>query len=185
MKSGYDTALSLAYEKLGRLTPEAVCGRSGARYEDGEYLIPWFNRAQPLSRAPTANKIIWLHYLTAQGVKAPSGKLISYREAGGLFYEPNFIKRAVDPFVKRFGDDPGGLIKAGEAFGGFKTNNGDASVTINVLPYMPITFIIWVGGEEFGPGGGILFDSTAKTWLCAEDLAVLASLSVHELINYN
>ena len=182
MNSGYDTALSQAYEKLGQLTPSAVCERCGVRYADGEYWIPWFSREQALSQAPTAHKIIWLHYLTAQGVKAPSGKLISYREAGGLFYEPNFIKRAVHPLVKRFGNDPDGLLKAGAALGGQQTNNGDASVAIKVLPYLPITFIIWVGSEEFEPDGSILFDSTAKTWLCAEDLAVLASLCAQELI---
>jgi len=183
VKSGYDTALSLGYEKLSQLTPESVCGRCGARYENGEYFLPWFNREQALSEAPTTNRIIWLHYLAAHGAKQPSGRLITYREAGGLFYEPNFIKRAVSPFVKRFGNDPDGLICAGLGLGGRKADNGDASVVINALPYIPMTFIIWVGGEEFEPGGSILYDETVRTWLCAEDLAVLGSLGAYELIN--
>ena len=183
LKSGYDAALSLGFQKLAEARPETVREQCGARYEQGEYFIPWFNRDRALSQAPTSNKIIWLHYLTARGVKTPSGRLISYRGAGGLFYEPNFIKRAVNPFVKRFGNDPAGLIEAGEALGGRKTDNGDASIVINVLPYIPMTFIIWTGDDEFEPSGNILFDETVKTWLCAEDLAVLASLSVYELIN--
>ena len=184
MQSGYDTALSLAFEKLARLTPETVCERSGARHGEGGYFLAWFNRERAVSQAPTANKIIWLHYLAAHGVKNPSGRLISYREAGGLFYEPNFIKRAVQPFVKRFGNDPKGFEETGEALGGQKAEHGDASIIINVLPYIPMTFIIWAGGEEFEPGGSILFDETVKTWLCAEDLAVLGSLSVYEFINF-
>ena len=185
MKSGYDAALSLGFEKLARLTPETVCERCGARYEDGEYFLAWFNRERALSQAPTANKIIWLHYLTAHGVKNPSGRLMPYREAAAaLFYESNFIKRAVSPFVKRFGNDPEGLIKTGEALGGRKADYGGASVIINVLPYIPVTFIIWPGDEEFEPGGTILFDETAKTWLGAEDLAVLGSLCAYELIGF-
>ena len=183
MKSGYDEALSLGFEKLAQLAPETVCGRCGVRYEQGEYFIPWFNSEQALSQASTSKKIIWLHYLSAHGITSPSGRLISYREAGGLFYEPNFLKRAVNPFVKRFGNDPDGLAAACESLGGRKTDKGDASIIINALPYIPMTFIIWTGDEEFGPGGSILYDETVKTWLCAEDLAVLGSLSVYELIN--
>ena len=96
--------------------------------------------------------------------------------------EVNFIKRAVNPFVKRFGNDPEGLIKAGEALGGYRAENGDASVVINALPYIPVTFIIWLGDDEFEPNGSVLFDDTVNTWLCAEDLAVLGSLCVKELI---
>ena len=181
MKSAYDTALNLAYEKLSLLAPETVCERCGVRYEQGEYFIPWFSREQALSQASTTHKIIWLHYLTAQGNRNPSGKLISYRDTGGLFYETNFIKRAVNPLVKHFGNNPEGLIRAGEALGGKKAEHGDGSIIINVLPYIPITFIIWTGDEEFEPGGNILFDETVKTWLCAEDLAVMGSLSTYEL----
>ena len=185
MNTGYDTALQLGYNKLMGLDPEIVCERSGARYERGEYFIPWFSREQALSQAPTAHKIIWLHYLTANGIKKPSGRLMPYREApGARFYETNFDKRAVKPFVKRFGNDPEGLIKIGKALGGREAQNGDASIVINVLPYLPVTFIIWLGDDEFEPNGSVLFDETAKTWLCAEDLAVLGSLCVYEFIKY-
>ena len=185
MKSGYNAALTLAYEKLVALPPETVCERCGVRFEQGEYYLPWFSKEQPLSQASTAHKIIWLHYLTSQGTKKPSGRLMPYRDApGALFYDSNFTKRAVNPFIKRFGNDPEGLIRAGEALGGHKGKNGDASVVLNALPYIPLTFIIWLGDEEFGPGGSILFDETVKTWLCAEDLAVLGSLCAYELIGY-
>jgi hypothetical protein len=46
-----------------------------------------------------------------------------------------------------------------------------------------MTFIIWADSEEFPPDGNILFDETAKTWFAAEDLAVLASVAVYELID--
>jgi hypothetical protein len=148
--------------------------------------LHWLSEEKPLSQASTAHKIVWLHYLIAQGEKIPKGRLMPYRDApgGALFYDANFTKRVIRPFVKTFGSDPEILYNVGEVFGGQKVNNGDASIKLKVLPYMPITYILWSGDEEFEPTGSVLFDETAKSWLCAEDLVILASLSVYELIGY-
>ena len=180
---GYDAALNLAAEKLAEIPPQTVCEACGARYENGDFFLPWFNSEKALSSASETQKILWLHYLTANGAKEQSGRLIAYREAApALFYEPNFYKRAVKPLVGCFGKDPEKLIETGESLGGNRAAFGDAAVTINVLPYLPMTFIIWAGCEEFPPDGNILFDQTAKTWFEAEDLAVLAGAAVYELI---
>jgi len=180
---GYDDALTLAADKLTRLPPEAVCESCGARYEDGEFFLPWLNRERPLSSASVMHKILWLHYLTANGTIKETGQLIAYREAApALFYEPNFYKRAVKPLVNCFGKNPEKLVETGIALGGKTAAMGDASVTINVLPYLPLTFILWKGDDEFPPDGNILFDKTAVTWFAPEDLAVLASAAVYDLI---
>ena len=186
MNSGYEAALSLAYEKLASLSPEIVCEQSGARYEDGEYYLQWLSKEKALSEADTAHKIIWLHYMTTQGIKTPKGRLMPYRDVpgGAQFYDPNFTKRVTRPFTKTFGNDLDSLIKVGEAFGGKKCDSGDASVVINVLPYLPITYIIWRGDDELEPSGSVLFDETAKSWLCAEDLVVVAAFSVYAMIGY-
>ena len=181
---GYSTAISRASEKLSQRSPQEACESSGARYENEEFIIPWLGRDRNLSAAPDFHKILWLHYLTADGIKKMSGELVAYRDtAPALFYEPNFYKRAVRPLVKCFGAIPEKLIETGIALGGHAAELGDASVTINVLPYLPLTFVIWKGCEEFSPEGNILFDKTAKSWFGAEDLAVLASAAVYELID--
>jgi hypothetical protein len=180
---GYDQAINLAKARLAQIPPETVCEACGVRYEGGDFFLPWFNTERALSASPEANKIVWLHYLTAGGTKKQSGTLIAYREvAPALFYESNFYKRAVNPLVHCFGENPQKLVETGEALGGQAVAHGDAAVTINVLPYLPMTFIIWQGCEEFSPEGNILFDKTAKTWFVAEDLAVLAGLAVYELV---
>jgi hypothetical protein len=186
LRSGYDAALSQAYEELASLAPETVCERSGVRYSDGEYYLQWLSEEKALSKASTAHKIVWIHYMTTRGIKDPSGRLMPYRDApgGALFYDANFTKRVIRPFVKTFGNDLQSLYNVGEVFGGQKVNNGDASIVLKVLPYMPITYILWSGDEEFEPTASVLFDETAKSWLCAEDLVILASLSVYELIGY-
>ena len=181
---GYGDALNLAMEQLVQIPPEAICRTCGARYEGGEFFIPWFIMERSLSAASDTHRIILLHYLTASGVQKQSGRLIAYREvAPALFYASNFYKRAVKPLVDCFGKEPQKLIKAGEALGGQTAALGDAAVTVNVLPYLPVTLIIWEGSEEFPPDGNILFDQMVKTWLGAEDLAVLASLVAYELID--
>ena len=180
---GYGDALTLAAERLALIPPETVCEACGVRYEGGEFFLPWFNMERSISGASDTQKILWLHYLTANGSKKESGRLIAYREAApALFYEPNFYKRAVRPLVGCFGKNPKKLVETGVTLGGQSATMGDASVTIKVLPYLPITFIIWEGSEEFPPDGNILFDKSAITWFAAEDLAVLASIAVYELI---
>ncbi|MCL2765186.1 MAG: DUF3786 domain-containing protein [Treponema sp.] len=180
---GYDDALNLAMQKLSQIKPETVCGNCGVRYEGGEYFLSWFNMEKSLSNASVPHKILWLHYMTADGSKKEAGQLMSYREAApALFYEPNFNKRAVRPLVNCFGKNPEKLIETGLALGGQKALTGDTSIKANVLPYLPLTFVIWKGCDEFPPGGNILFDKSAKTWFPPEDLAVLASFAVYELI---
>ena len=183
---GYGDALRLAEKKIDGLSPDAVVNACGARYENNSYFISWFNSMRNVSEASDSNKILWLHYLAAGGAKTMSGRLIAYREAApALFYDPNFYKRAVAPFVEHFGKDPQSLIVLGESLGGVKNDVGDASVTINVLPYLPLTFVIWKGDDEFPPDGNILFDKTATSWFSPEDLAVLASSAVYEMIKIN
>jgi len=180
---GYGDALTLAMNKLAELPPETVCEMSGARFENGMYYLKWFGTERDVSSASDTHKILWLHYLTANGPQKMTGKLIAYREAApALFYEPNFYKRAVNPLVKCFGKNPEALVEIGESCGGRRENLGDASVTVDALPYLPLTFVIWKGDDEFPPDGNILFDQTAATRMSPEDLAVLASSAVYELI---
>ena len=191
MKMAYDDAVKLARNKLKNLSPEKVCKLCGVEFDGEKYIIKWLanDYALSLNAQPEysqALEVIFLHYLTSEGTKQPEGKLISYREVpGALFYEPKFIQRAVNPLVKCFGKNPEKLIEIAEMSGGVKSADGDASacsVKINLLPYLPVTYIIWAGDDEFEPTGTILFDKTASGWLNAEDLVVAASFGAYELI---
>lgn len=182
MKSGYNAAIALAEEKLKTLDPLAVCERTGAKWNGSTYLIPWLGGERELYSGNDAEIILWLHYLAALGSKTQSGKWISYREVpSALFYEPKFIARAVKPIVKSYGSCPSKLVDAAKKLGGVKANAGDAAVTINLLPFIPVTYIVWAGDEEMEAAGNILFDKTAVTWLPAEDLVVLASQGAYAL----
>ena len=189
----YDDAVKLARDKLKNLPPEKVCKLCGVEFDGGKYIIKWLDKNHELyltsdfqSEYHQMLEVVFLHYLASEGTKKPDGKLISYREVpGALFYEPKFIQRAVGPLVKCFGKNPDRLIEIAEILGGVKSSEGDSSaysVKINLLPYLPVTYIIWSGDEEFEPAGTILFDKTAPGWLNAEDLVVAASFGAYELI---
>jgi hypothetical protein len=127
--------------------------------------------------------ILWLHYLLSEGAGPPRGTWMSYREApGARFYEAKFMQRATRPLAAHFGGTPERLAAAGARLGGAAAGVGDVSVTVPLLPYLPLTYVLWSGDEEFEPSGGVLFDRTASGWLCAEDLAVAASLGAYALI---
>ena len=202
MKSGYIEAIRLGFEKLSELNPEIVCSRTGCKYvpslepgiRQAEYHIPWLGEKRALSSGNQYEQILWLHYLTSEGTKHPTGKLIAYRDIpGALFYESKFEARVVRPIVKCFGNNLSDLTAAGEKLtekyaqtadqpGVKRASFGDASVTIDILPYVPVTYIIWSGDDEMCAAGNVLFDETAAGWLSAEDLVVLASLGVYRLI---
>ncbi|MCL2095768.1 MAG: DUF3786 domain-containing protein [Oscillospiraceae bacterium] len=191
MKSGYNGAVNSAREKLKNLTPEKVCGLCGVKFDGEKYLIKWLSGEREICLdtdiQPGYSKtleIILLHYLISEGTKRPEGKLISYREVpGALFYEPKFIQRTVAPLVKCFGGNPGALVETGKIFGGVEVNNkAGYAVKIDLLPYLPVTYTVCGGDEEFEPSGTVLFDRTAPGWLNAEDLTVAASLGAYELI---
>ena len=188
MKSGYNDAVDLARKRLENLSPEKVCKLCGVNFDGEKYIINWLAKEYELSLISSPDysqtlEIIFLHYLTSEGTKQPEGILISYREVPtALFYEPKFIQRAVNPIVKCFGKNPEKLIEIGGFFGGVESNEGDASVKINLLPYLPVTYILWADDGEFEPSGNILFDRTAPGWFCAEDLVVAASLGAYELV---
>lgn len=185
MQAGYETAIQLGKKKLAALDPDEVAKRCHVRWDGTAFYLPCFHKEMNLSEVKPPYLILWLHYLTSEGTKRPEGHLISYRDVpGAQFYEAKFMQRAVQPMIKSFGNEPQALIETGVSMGGTVLAQGDASITLSLLPYVPVTYILWAGDSEFQPNGSILFDQTAIGWLCAEDLVVLASLGAYELAGH-
>ena len=67
------------------------------------------------------------------------------------------------------------LTKVGEKLGIGFAKYGDTAVTMNVLPRIPVTYVIWEGDEEFPANATVLFDATAQYYLPTEDLVVAAA----------
>jgi hypothetical protein len=121
------------------------------------------------------------HYAEAKPSLA-AGRLVKFKDLpGGCAYENAFIKRAIEPIAAAFGDDAELLKKAAERLGGVAQKLGDASIKIEALNNIPLTYILY-SSDEFGASANILYDASASNYLPTEDLAVLGEITTLRLI---
>jgi hypothetical protein len=194
----YINARKLAVAKLSQASFETIAGRSGFEPSDGQSLrIPFLDRtylvscplfefkdqADSAQEIPIQEQVLILHYLMAAEVPDLSGDWVSYREIpGASFYFGAFVKRAVDPLKKVFGQNISGFSQAAQKLQACKIENGDAGFEFRALPAVPLQLILWEGDDEFPAEANILFDKTIGRILSPEDVAWLAGMVVYRLI---
>jgi len=132
-------------------------------------------------------QVLILHYLNGACVSngaAITGEWTSFQDVpDGRFYMDAFIKRAKEPLLRTFGNNPRRMVDlATNAFGASPLDYGDFSVVVKALPLAPIALVLWEGDEEFLSEGNILFDKNISMILSAEDIAWLAGMVVYPLI---
>ena len=195
---GYALPYKLACEQLTKISDiEEQCRKSGARYiPPNEVLINYLNQIYHITlpggeilledsnvEVPLKDKILILHYFNSAKGTPATGVLVTYKQlSGGVSYFPAFSQRAIAPFVNHFGKNPELLTKVAAKLGGFESDQGDVSVTINAFDYVPITLVLWRGDEEFDPSGNILFDASISDYLTTEDVAVLTETITWKLV---
>jgi hypothetical protein len=136
---------------------------------------------------PIQQQVLILHYLNgawASSGAEPAGEWISFQEVpDGRFYLDAFHRRAKNPLVQTFGQQPKVMVKlAKQAYSAEPFDQGDASVLVRPLPLVPVALILWEGDDEFPPEGNILFDHSIIQILSAEDIAWLSGMIVYPLI---
>ena len=197
----YAKALEIAKEELSSRNPLHFCRLSGALFiekkdEPTIIRLTFLNRIITISwpdllfyqdsnqEIPIKEKILILHYLNGSNKENPTGELIAYQDIpSGRFYLDAFNRRVKYPLINTFGDQPDKLsLLAKELFGATTSSIGDISILIQALPKIPVTLVIWKGDEEFSSDGTILFDSSIKNILSAEDVSELTSMIVYPLI---
>ncbi len=198
---GYKLAYELAGQKLAKLSGiEEQCRRSGARYQKVDsqpiIIIEYLNRSYQITLperqislvdsgedVPLKDKILILHYLTQAKGSPLTNEMVSYKQLPeGASYFPTFYKRAIKPLVEHFGRQPQRLLDTAKEFGGHKADYGDVAVTLNAFRYVPLTFVLWRGDNEFPPEGSILFDATVSDYLSTEDINVLCERIAWSLV---
>ena len=197
-EQGFELSYKLACEQLSRIgNIEEQCHKSGAQCAGpNKIIIDYLNQpyhmtipdveislADAKAEVPLKDKILILHYFTLTKGTSPTGKFINYKQLpGGVSYFPAFSQRAINPFVKHFGQKPELLTELSAKLGGYKADQGDVSVTINAFNHVPITFALWRGDEEFPPSGAILFDANISDYLSTEDITVICETIVWKLV---
>ena len=194
----YINARNLAVEKLSQEPFEVILKRSGFESPDaGSFRIPFLDRIYQVGfprfefedttegkkEIPLQEQVLILHYMSAAEIPEAIGHWISYREIpGAAFYFGAFLKRAVEPLKKVFGQNLSGFSRAAEKLHARKIANGDTAFEFKALPAVPLQLILWTGDEEFPAEANILFDSTIGQILSPEDVAWLAGMVVYRLM---
>jgi len=194
----YINARKLAIEELSQASFEIIAARSGFESSGGPSLhIPFLDRTYLVSfpvfdfkdqadsqkEVPIQEQVLILHYLMAAETPELSGQWVSYREIpGASFYFGAFVKRAVDPLKKVFGQNISGFCRAAEKLQARKIENGDAGFEFIMFPAVPLQLVLWEGDDEFPAEANILFDQTIGRILSPEDVAWLAGMVVYRLI---
>jgi len=203
----YEPAFQKATAELKALDQQTVAANSGAKYADGRFRLPFFNRTFTVSFpdievmeegliVPPPNMIQFtlLHYLIQSGgvrsvcVQGGDGsRWVAFRQlpdglsAGGVFQQ-----MAIGPMVQAFGEDLEGFMEACESLGGTPLNiSGDAAYEFHALPKVVIAAVLYLGEEGISPSGNSLFDAACSAYLPLEDLILVgeylsAALQKHE-----
>jgi hypothetical protein len=194
----YINARRLALDALADVPLDDLIERSGFKRGDANaFLVPFLDRTylvdpdgfdfsdsvEPEKEVPIQEQVLVLHYLQAPEAPRPSGNWVSYREIpGASFYNSAFIKRAIDPLKKVFGQDPDAFQRAAGRMAGRPIEPGDAGYEFDVFPRVPLQIILYLGDDEFPAEANILFDPSVELILSAEDIAWMAGMQVYRMI---
>ena len=197
----YKTARALALDALAKLDIDACSINAGLSVETisaakKRVPIPYLGHTYHLTvcdetisfdeEANTlkiSDQVVLLHYLITATGASVEGKWITFREVpSGSFYYPAFVKRAIVPLVKCFGQTPEVLERVSGLLGQMGTLPGDKALKVFALPRVPVVLSLWKGDREFPPEGNIYFDASIASYLPTEDIAYLAGAVVYKVI---
>ena len=127
-------------------------------------------------------KILVLHHAAYSRGGGLTDKMVSYKELpGGDIYINPFTHRCIDALVGIFAKNLEALEKAVGATEHRLENHGDFSCTVQVLPMVPITLIVYEEDDEFPAAGNILFNGNAACHLHTEDYSQLSAYLISTL----
>jgi len=177
---GYEVALRKAWDELAKV---GLSQGKTVKFLADEYALDLESRrVMSLScNAPAKDfsAILILHYLVAssRGLPALSGKWVSFKEVAGVEgYSGAFRKRVIEPVLRKYGNNPEGLLSVLERFPGQKASEGDVGIILEVFKGVAAMILLWRADEEFGPEANVLFDENIKKIFCTEDTVVLAGM---------
>ncbi|HSR12497.1 MAG TPA: DUF3786 domain-containing protein [Thermodesulfobacteriota bacterium] len=170
------------WERLARANPDEVCRRAGAAYDPRKegYNLRVLNRNYLV--LPAEKKILCaegercfeealrdhfylmaLLYLLNSREGEPAATWIGEKDLKGgatFFRGPHALR--TEELKKRFGKDPEEFAKAGKRLGGVELLFGDKAFALQVLPKVPIAYVLWKEDSEFPAEVKVMFDSTIQ-----------------------
>jgi hypothetical protein len=137
----------------------------------------------PEKPATFLEELCLLAYLINAKDLPPANKLVKAETLpAGQFFFRGLHALPTKKLEEAFGTNPDSLLKKSQKFNAEKREFGDASITLNILPRLPLTIVIWRSCEEFEARASILFDQNAASLLPLDALLVAVNLTVNALI---
>jgi hypothetical protein len=181
------------WQELRAMNPQEVSQRALVYFHpDQGYQIPFWDRTyfchlepQRIWRKDDPEKnlsfqeyLVLLMYLLKAQNHPLDGKKINEREipGGELFFRgPHALLK--EPLEKTFATNTEGFLEAGLKLGGRSTGIGDASFELQVLPRIPVEYILYARDEEFPAQITINFDCSVSRHLPLDALWSLINLT--------
>ena len=185
MTMTYGVAINKAWEDLLKLNPPNIIS---VKFLGDEYTID-FKERKVLSLACNApakdfTVILILHYLAVKfkGLPLLTGEWLSFKELSGVEgYLPAFRIRAIEPIIRKYGQNPEMILGVLERLPAKRVDQGDIGIVLEAFEGVAIMITLWRPDEEFGPESNILFDKSITKIFCTEDIVVLAGFVASQL----
>lgn len=128
------------------------------------------------------------YYFTISDGTQQTGRWISFSELpDGKFYTQAFQGYTGDKLGRVMGNDAPGFDRSAVALGGRRTETdkslGDLAFKFQVLPYISLLVVCWLGDEDFPASYRILFDEAVSHHLSTDACAIVGSTLARRLIN--
>ncbi len=176
----YDAAINKAWDELAKLNPEK---NLSVKFLADEYTIDLETKKIFSLSCNVAAKdftaILILHYLIQKLKRLPAltGEWLTFRELSGIEgYYPAFKNRAIEPIIRKYGNNPQGLLQALERLPAKRVMEPDVSIVLEAFEGVVVLIKLWRADEEFGADANMLFDKSITGIFCTEDIVVLAGL---------
>jgi hypothetical protein len=141
------------------------------------------NEDSPAKPASFLEELCILAYLiNAKDLRLANKLVRAEALPGGQFFFRGIHKLPNEKLEQAFGINPQVLLEASEQFNAQKCEYGDVSVSLFILPRLPLTIVIWRGDEEFEARASILFDQTAAFQMPLDALMAAVNLVVDGLM---
>jgi hypothetical protein len=177
---GYEIALKKAWGAVQGIDIK----QEYIKFLNSEYEIDYAekNIISMSGNAPAKDyyKLLILHYIANENrvLDISNDKWMSFKEMdGGEAYFPAFKKRAIEPILKKYGDNPSGIFERCKYFNAEKIDTGTAAISISAFPKIKIAVILWAKDDEFSAECNMLFNADAREILPTEDIAVLGGIT--------
>ena len=125
---------------------------------------------------------ILAYLINAQDIPLADKLVAGNSLPGGQFFFKGQHALPSQKLEEAFGNNPDFLYKASLQLNAKKCEFGDASISLNMLPRLPLTIVIWGRDEEFEARASILFDQTAASQLPLDALLGAVNLTIGALL---